>query len=34
VRPGVPRSTRKAVNFSPSTFAKIVKMSAKPAFVM
>ncbi len=30
----MPRSTRKAVNLSPSTFAKIVKRSAKPPLVI
>ncbi len=34
VSPGAPRSTRKAVNFSPSTLANTVKRSAKPALVM
>src|SRR5262249_46231236 len=32
--PGKLRSTRNAVNFSPSTFANTVKRSANPAFVI
>ena len=32
--PGLVRSTRKAVNRSPSTLANTVKRSAKPALVM
>ena len=34
VRPGALRSTKKPVNFSPSTLAKTVNRSAKPALVM
>ncbi len=34
VRPGALRSTRNAVNFSPSTLANTVNRSAKPALVM
>src|SRR5947207_786182 len=34
VRPGALRSTRKPVNFSPSTLANTVNRSAKPALVM
>ena len=33
-KPGKVRSTRNAVNFSPSIFAKTVKRSAKPALVI
>jgi hypothetical protein len=33
-RPGAARSTTNAVKCSPSTFAKTVKTSAKPALVM
>ena len=34
VSPGVPRSTTKAVNCSPSTLAKTTNTSAKAALVM
>ena len=34
LRPGESRSTMNAVNFSPSTFAKMMKTSAEPALVM